>query len=1560
MKTNAKTCPPTDTLNDFVQGKLEPPTLDECELHIAECPDCIETLRGLGSEDTLTGHVAAAMNEPDPKQSSAQLDNLMERLLTRPVDEFHQRKAPNPNLGSHVSAELMADRAAEVLRCLEPAANQSLGAIGDYDLERLIGTGSSGVVFQATDRTLHRTVALKVLRPSLGEMARQRFIAEARSAAAIEHPNVVTIYQVGQEDRLAFMAMQWIPGQSLEQLLAAGTIFDEAEIRQIARQIAAGLQAAHNRQIIHRDIKPANIWITEQDSSVKILDFGLARISDDDPGLTATGMLAGTPNFMSPEQAKGLELDGRSDLFSLGCLMYRLLTGRLPFGASTVLATLQAIQNHQPPSVQSLQPNCSDDLTDITMALLEKQPANRPESASQLVSILDTDRSNWPVQLNRYQVDLETDDPVSKPQPSGSRSSGNFSRWIIATIALGLLGLGGFFFAPQIIRIATDQGEIVIETNDPDVEVEFLKDGKTFRVVDTKTNQSFDIRSGSYEIRAKANSANSQGDQNVAFDVTPKRLIMKRGQQQIVTVTKTKNTSGRTLPDDLLSGLLGGGSPNSDPKIQAKELVPEKPYLKAYPITTDPKLAFDLLATMLEGSGARMQQDVDSKRIIVLGRKEDHDVVLEALAAIEKVERPSVALDEQSGVMTVLGSKKDVERVKETLKAGGNVDEVKAQISDAESALSLALGDMENTRGLVKRGYRKWEELEEAQQVVESAKLRLDNASQKLWLLKRFNPSTGGNSPLYEGQNFDHWMKVAKNDRSARAIADAIEACGALAETDAERGKLSEIIGSAAQRYGTWVEGFGMGTVPSDDQYVMRAILKAIWNQPPELAVNFVEAQLKNGNSRSIRFCGSIFNGPDHNFVPTNNATFRRAFAGRLNVLLPLALEKQDQEALVHQLVNSAGFVSRKELLKLNPNLDSLVTKLFWEQTKLEDSQLVGAIGRLAAHLRVDDEKIVEKLANQYMSRIWVTNAIYDDCFRALTTEMEENWYPNNYRPLVGWHDELRVGILLKILQAELSDEAVRRRGGGKPNANFDGPAMMVYRVQECLNVLLPKMSPKVRRQAKEKLAETKRDLPEALKSSLSDANVEHNLKALIASCDGKAEPAFIKAPNSKWGNTTFGGGGFGFGGSSGFGGGKVTEQGQQKTESTVEITQVPVDSVPDVDSPRTDGSALVYDGQNFRQWLETAKTDRSPKTVANAIRACGALAETETEVKELFEVMNRAAQRHGNAVVDGGIDDEVMSVMLTAIWNQPPERAVDFVAEQLKNGNSRSLQFCTWILVGGFDESTAPDISKLNQSFASRLDELLPLATKRDKLVDNLVPAAFSVSRESLLKLNPELQSLVVKLFWEQAKLADSQSVASLGTLAAYLRIDDAKIVEHLANHCVKHVKKSNGLHDLYFQALTSVATQRNQWGTPKSFQPIVGWHDKIRFPALLELLVAELSDDAVRRIGFDKRTFRQNPASSQFLMVYELQECLHAILPKMDSEVRQKARHTFLAVKRNLPATFKSSDSQKLDIENNLDALIAACDGKSEPEFIKVGQAEGSPNYLPFGGGNGGGGVF
>jgi serine/threonine protein kinase len=149
------------------------------------------------------------------------------------------------------------------LRCIDPpeiSDHESLGSLGDYQLLRLIGAGGTGVVFQAKDRSLDRMVALKVLRPSLGALARDRFMAEARLAASIEHDNIVTIYQIGQQDRLAFIAMQWLPGETLEsRLVHEKGLLPEATVREFVAQIAAGLSAAHQRQLIHRDIKPANI-----------------------------------------------------------------------------------------------------------------------------------------------------------------------------------------------------------------------------------------------------------------------------------------------------------------------------------------------------------------------------------------------------------------------------------------------------------------------------------------------------------------------------------------------------------------------------------------------------------------------------------------------------------------------------------------------------------------------------------------------------------------------------------------------------------------------------------------------------------------------------------------------------------------------------------------------------------------------------------------------------------------------------------------------------------------------------------------------------------------------------------------------------------------------------------------------------------------------------------------------------------------------------------------------------------------------------------------------------
>ena len=489
-------CPDQRTLLDFVQGKLVPPRLSQCEAHLSDCENCHETLRGLDANDTLSQYVADALVQPNPDgelSDTQAVDGLMQRLL-------QSKGVPlaNPRLPS-ADVEIMADRAAEVLRCIDPPEigdEDSMGVLGDYQLLRLIGAGGTGVVFQARDRSLDRVVALKVLRPSLGALARDRFMAEARLAASIEHDNVVTIYQIGQQGRLAFIAMQWIPGETLEARLAhKGGSLDETTVREFVMQIAAGLSVAHERQLIHRDIKPANIWICEDSNRIKILDFGLARVTDEETSFTQTGMLAGTPNFMSPEQTRGMELDPRSDLFSLGCVMYQMLTGKLPFSAPTILATLQTIQSESPRPPVALMPDCDQGLSDLVMSLLEKLPGNRLSSAKHLIECLSNERSQWPESVAVVSGNAIATGP--EPTKLPERKAISVLSKLIAASLIGALGFAAWFAAPQIIRIVTDKGELVIETDDPNVNVAILKNGSVVQTVDPSTGESlrFDIDS---------------------------------------------------------------------------------------------------------------------------------------------------------------------------------------------------------------------------------------------------------------------------------------------------------------------------------------------------------------------------------------------------------------------------------------------------------------------------------------------------------------------------------------------------------------------------------------------------------------------------------------------------------------------------------------------------------------------------------------------------------------------------------------------------------------------------------------------------------------------------------------------------------------------------------------------------------------------------------------------------------------------------------------------------------------------------------------------------------
>jgi eukaryotic-like serine/threonine-protein kinase len=264
-----------------------------------------------------------------------------------------------------------------------------LGRLGPYQIEEVIGHGGMGIVLKGYEPLLGRHVAVKVLAPHLATSgaARQRFAREARAAAAVVHEHVVAIHAVDSADGVPYLVMPFVPGVSLDRRIKDTGPMDVAEILRIGMQISKGLAAAHAQGLVHRDVKPANILLENDVDRVMLTDFGLARAVDD-ASLTQSGVVAGTPQFMSPEQAKGEAVDHRADLFSLGSVMYAMCTGRPPFRAETTLAILRRICESSPRPIRDVNPGIPEWLVEIVDKLHEKDPADRFQTASEVADIL--------------------------------------------------------------------------------------------------------------------------------------------------------------------------------------------------------------------------------------------------------------------------------------------------------------------------------------------------------------------------------------------------------------------------------------------------------------------------------------------------------------------------------------------------------------------------------------------------------------------------------------------------------------------------------------------------------------------------------------------------------------------------------------------------------------------------------------------------------------------------------------------------------------------------------------------------------------------------------------------------------------------------------------------------------------------------------------------------------------------------------------------------------------------------------------------------------------------
>jgi serine/threonine protein kinase len=399
-------CPDARRWSDLLDSRLPEPAASALSSHLEACPGCQRTLEQLTTGEASWVEAAGVLE----RRPRPELRRAMDRLKAE----------------GEVGRDTAGPSTIATLPFLRPSSEPGhVGRLGPYEVQGVIGRGGMGVVLKALDPGLRRLVAIKVLAPQWAthEQARQRFEREARAAALIRHDNVVAIHAVEEADGLPYLVMEYVPGSSLQQLLDRDGPPTVEEIVRIGAQAAAGLAAAHKQGLIHRDVKPANILL-DTSGNVRLTDFGLARAVDD-ATLTQTGTIAGTPQYMAPEQARGAPLDHRADLFSLGSVLYALCTGRPPFRAPTTVAVLRKVCDEDPRDVRDDNPDVPAWLVEIIDKLHAKRPRDRFQNAGQVARL-----------LSQHLAHLRSPRRVDKPEPLELTRRLAFPPWLLAVAAI--------------------------------------------------------------------------------------------------------------------------------------------------------------------------------------------------------------------------------------------------------------------------------------------------------------------------------------------------------------------------------------------------------------------------------------------------------------------------------------------------------------------------------------------------------------------------------------------------------------------------------------------------------------------------------------------------------------------------------------------------------------------------------------------------------------------------------------------------------------------------------------------------------------------------------------------------------------------------------------------------------------------------------------------------------------------------------------------------------------------------------------------------------------------
>lgn len=437
-------------LLDILRSEDHGDEVHEQMQHVEQCSHCQRRLEELAAEPEVWMKAGEALSSRSADRESD--------LPAGVRAEFQLTTWPD---GTSSWTEAIARRL-----LAPPSHPEMLGRLGRYEVERMIGAGGMGIVFKAFDSELNRPVAIKVLSPILAGCgsARMRFAREARAAAAIVHEHVVPIHNVETDRDAPFLVMQYIAGESLQSRIDRAGPLQICEVLRIGFQVAAGLAAAHQQGLVHRDIKPGNILLEQGVDRALLSDFGLARTADD-ATLTRSGFHPGTPQFMSPEQVAGVSVDSRSDLFSLGGVLYTMCTSRPPFRSESSLGVMKRIADEEPNRIREINPTIPDWLCAIIAKLMAKRPADRFESAAEVAHLLEQCLAH--VQqpdynpLPREARLLMAKAPYSTAQRL--RRGGNWGRLLtISCVVIGGVGLIGALFvqnAGRAERLAALQGE---------------------------------------------------------------------------------------------------------------------------------------------------------------------------------------------------------------------------------------------------------------------------------------------------------------------------------------------------------------------------------------------------------------------------------------------------------------------------------------------------------------------------------------------------------------------------------------------------------------------------------------------------------------------------------------------------------------------------------------------------------------------------------------------------------------------------------------------------------------------------------------------------------------------------------------------------------------------------------------------------------------------------------------------------------------------------------------------------------------------------------------------